>query len=287
MSDVWIWRVGWVMVVVGGCSQDSKVARPIADAGVIVATWKSGFLSTDEVSREVKRLSPGLRDQFETPSGHQEFARAVVAKRLLLDEANRRGFTQRDDVRKQVEELETRLAVQALLNAEKSSLETPSEGELKQYFETNRPQFATPLAVRARRFLFSGDPRDPRLRLRAEGLRKQVLAPPMDFKAAAKLSDGPEKVADGDIGWVTRNEVSGAQSVLSLSKPGQVSAVTEVDGGLAFFTFIERREAHLPEFEEVRALVEARLAPTQEKRAYDALIARLMREADVQFMSVK
>jgi peptidyl-prolyl cis-trans isomerase C len=274
------------MVAVTGCP--STPARPIADAGAVAASWKGGSVGVDEVAAEARRLPPGLKEAFETSEGHREFARAVVAKRLLFDEAKRRGLSQREDIRRQVDELEQRLAVQALLDQEKRAQARPTDAVLKTYFEQHRAEFDSPAAVHVLRFFFKGGaPKDAAVKARADALRKQAVGKQPNLRVLAKQADGPEHLADGDIGWVTRAEVAGAEVALALHAVGEVSPVSAVEGGLAFFALLERREARHPEFEEVRALVDAKYAPTQDKQAYDKLIEKLMRDADVQFQASK
>jgi peptidyl-prolyl cis-trans isomerase C len=261
-------------------------------AGTVVGQFAGGeVITAEEVSREAARLPPALREQFETPAGRREFTRSIIDKRLLVHEARRRKLTEAPELRRQVRELEERLAVQALLAQEEATAGSPSEQELRAWFEAHREELIRPEQVRIGRILVSvsskaSEAERGRARKKAEALaarlrRGEALA------QVAREGDGPERVQGGELGLVARGgvlEPSLEQAAFALERPGAVSPVVAVRDGFVVLQLLERKLPRVPAFEEVRAEVEGRLAPARKRQVFDAIVARLRQEASVQLV---
>lgn len=257
----------------------SAAAEPMAPD--VVARWDGGVITQQEVLEAAQRLPTALRDQYTTPNGRKQFVQAVLSKRLLREEARRRGLTEAPEVRAQVEELEERLAIQALLAEAARTAPMTSESELKAYFEAHKPEFRSPTRVRISRVLLRGDSADKTLRARAESIRQRALKGEA-FAKLATLGSGPEATAGGDVGWISEISDDETKAALGL-KAGEVSAVLAVSSGVAVLKATERQEARDATFEEVRQLVVGRYAPVQQRKVFDDLVRQLEERAQVQF----
>ncbi len=245
-----------------------------------IAWWDGGAVTAVEVRQEAQRLPVALRDQFLTENGQRELLHSVVSKRLLAQEARRRGLDRSEDVRRQVQELEERLAVQALLAANERALPQVTDDELKAYFEQHQAEFRQPTKVRIGRVLVHGS--DAKAKARIAALRARLLKrEPLDKVAAA--GDGPEKDVGGVVGWVTEATDDETRAALALSKVGEVSPVVAKDGALSVLTCLERVEAKDATLAEVRGQVEGRLGPVRQRKAFDALVSQLKAQAQVSF----
>jgi peptidyl-prolyl cis-trans isomerase C len=286
------------MIVAGvaACTSEAPGASGLSDggrpAGTVVGQFAGGeVITAEEVSREAARLPPALREQFETPAGRREFTRSIIDKRLLVLEARRRKLTEEPELRRQVRELEERLAVQALLAQEEATAGSPSEQELRAWFEAHREELTRPEQVRIGRVLVSvsskaSEAERSRARKKAESLaarlrRGEALA------QVAREGDGPERMQGGELGLVARGgvlEPSLEQAAFALERTGAVSPVVAVRDGFVVLQLLERKPPRVPAFEEVRAEVEGRLAPARKRQVFDAIVARLRQEASVQLV---
>jgi peptidyl-prolyl cis-trans isomerase C len=115
-----------------GCGR-CGAARP-----AIAARYDGGVVTVEDLHREASRLPPILRARLETDAGRRDLLSAVVEKRLLAGEARRRGLDRAPEIRREVEELEERLAIQALLAAEEKAMGAPSDVELRAWFEAHQ-----------------------------------------------------------------------------------------------------------------------------------------------------
>ncbi len=270
-------------MLVISCDRDKKsvAASPprTADAGV-AATYSGGTISQADLEREARKLPPGLKEQFLSPAGQRELARSLVDKRLLVDEAKRRGLSDRPDIKRQLVELEERLTVQALLAEEERAAAPPSEAELKAYYEQHRDEFAEPARVRVGRVLIRGDAMQRALRERAERAAAR-LRNGEALTRVALAGDGPEKHKGGELGWVAQNETPESRAALALRKSGEV-AVVQILEGWSVLVLLERQEGRIPPFEEIRPVVAGKLEPSRQRQIFERLLGRLRTGADVQ-----
>lgn len=269
----WIWL--GALVVGGACSSPISPVKPASTAppSSLAAWWDGGSISVEEVREASQKLPTALRDQFQTPNGQQEFVQAVLAKRLLRAEAERRGITRAPEIVQQVRELEERLAIQALLTDAQRLQGPPSEAELRAYFEARKAEFRQPARVRASRVLLRGRADDKALRSKLEAIRQRAIKRE-PFSKLATLGEGPEAGQGGDIGWVVDATDEETAAALALKKAGDVSPIVAAGGGLAFLVAAEREDAHDATFEEAKQVVIGRYAPVQQRRAFDELVKR-------------
>jgi peptidyl-prolyl cis-trans isomerase C len=254
----------------------------------VVGRYAKGIISNDDLQHELQRMPPALRQEFDGPNGRREMVSAMIDKRLLADEAERRGFRDDPDVKRQVREMEERLTIQRLLAEEERAAGSPTDAELRGWYEAHKADLAQPERIRVSRILVSvpagaGAAERDRARARAQKLASQVRKQP-EFSKVAIQGDGPEKAHGGDLGLL----VSGAfadkrfeKAAFSLAKPGALSSVVECDEGFAVLMLTDRRPPRIPSFEEARSELENRLAPQRKRKVFDELIGKLRRTGQV------
>ncbi len=264
-----------VLALLAGCSRCGR------DGSRVLARYDGGEVTAEEVQRESSRLPPALRSQFDTDAGRREFVASLVDKRLLVKEAERRGYAEDAEIRRQVRELRERLVVQALLAAEEKKAGAASEAELRAWYEAHRGELSQPARVRVGRVLARAAPNASpaeraRARSRAESFASR-LRRGEPFQRVAADGDGPEKAHGGEFGLVARGgrDAPLERAAFALQSPGEVSAVVACEDGFAVLRLVERREARVPPFEEVRGEVANRLEPLRKRKAFDALVESL------------
>ncbi len=254
----------------------------------VVGRYSGGTVTSEELQREVNRMPPALRQQFDTPNGHREMIAAMIDKRLLSLEAERRGLRDDPEIKRQVRELEERLIVQALLAAEERAAGAPTEAETKAWYEAHRAELAQPERVRVSRVLVAvasgASPAErTKARARADRLAAQIQKT-NDFAKVAAEGDGLEKAHGGDMGLFAKGGRSDHRleaAAFSLAKPGEISPVIECDDGYAILQLGERREGHVPSYQETKSEVANRLAPQRKRKMFDDFLAKLRRGGGV------
>ncbi len=275
-------RGGWILSTVLWVACARPPASPrVVDAGTPLAHWATGSVSRQEVEQYAKQLPPALQSQLDTDTGYRSFVSSVVDKKLLVEEARRRGLNASVDVRRQVEELEQRLEIQALLARVENEQGPPTEAELRAYYEAHRDEFGEPARAHLGRLVVQ--PPTPKARARLMALVARLKKEPLEAVAAA--ADGPERFAKGDVGWVSAPDSAEAKAGLALRTVGEVSPPIQSEQGWSVVILLERREARIPQFEEIKARVSGRIAPHRQRQAFDSLVASLRARAQVKIQA--
>ena len=144
--------------------------------------------------------------------------RALVARRLLGDEARRRGFGDDPD------------AIDRLLDA---TLEVPvaDDAACAAYHERHRARFRSPDLVEAQHILIAADPEDTQARAvaqaKAAALLGEVERVPDSFGSLARShSQCPSRDTDGMLGQISRGgAVPEFETFLFALEPGEICAV--------------------------------------------------------------
>lgn len=271
-------------LVVAGCSRDpAPAAGPPA-----AATFRDGVITEAEVQREAQRLPAGLREQFESEAGRREFIRSMVDKRLLELEARKRGLHERPDIRRQVEELEVRLIVQALLAEEERAVGAPGEAAAREYYQRHQKELTEPERMRVARVqvaipVDATEAARKAARQKAESLASR-LRRGESLATIGPLGDGPERLRGGELGLFAPGEFPDAaleDAASSLTEPGALSPVIAQPDAYSFLVLMERVPSRVPAFEEVRSAVENRLMPSHQRKVFDGLLEKLRREQDI------
>lgn len=263
-------------------------ARCGSQGANVVARFDGGVVTAEELQREANRLPPILRARFETEAGRRDMIGAIVDKRLLAAEARRRKLDQAPEVRREVEELEERLAIQALLAADEKELGPPTDAELRAWYEAHRGELGEPERVRVRRVLAAtphgvAQPDRERARARAERFAARLRGGERFEKVAAD-GDGPERARGGDVGLIAKGEGKDPgleAAAFALTRSGDRSPVVPVADGFAVLELAERRPARVPSFDEARSELANRVAPLRKRKTFEELLARLRKGADV------
>jgi len=205
-----------------------------------------------------------------------------VDKKLLAQEARRQKLHEDPEVRRQVAELEEKLAIQALVAAAEKAAPPATGEEIEAWYRAHQAELTQPERVRIGRILVSVGPgataaEREKARLRAEGYARR-LARGEPFDKVAASGDGPERQRGGEVGLLVRGGVQDAEmerAAFALPATGAVSPVAPVAEGFALLRLLERRPPRTPSLEEARGEVLNRLAPLRHRKAFDELLARL------------
>ncbi len=172
---------------------------------------------------------------------------------------------------------------------------TVSDDELRRTYESNKDEYRVPERVHARHILLktTGKPKEelPKIKAHAEELLKQIKGGADFADLAKKNSEDPGSGAKGgDLGWIVRGQTVPAFETAAFSlKPNELSGIITTEYGFHILQVLEREDAHLRTFDEVKdqlaqqlkhqRLVEAlQLSADQ---AHDELVKRPQQAAEI------
>jgi peptidyl-prolyl cis-trans isomerase C len=255
--------------------------------GDTVARWAGGTITRAEFDKEAARLPPLLRQQVATPFGRKEFVESMVDKRLLVEEALRRGLAEEADIKQKVDELRDRLVVQALLARAEKAQAAPTEAELRHWYDANKSEVAEPEKVRLGRLLITVTPasteaQKKQAKEKAERLQRRLRAG-ATLAQVAPEGDGPEKKTEGVWGLFAKGDLYGLveSAAFKLDKPGAVTEPIFGPDGYTVAVLLEKIPGRVPPFEEVREKVRGRVEPVRKRKVFDDLRAELRKQGAV------
>ncbi|MGQ9633371.1 MAG: peptidylprolyl isomerase [Bryobacteraceae bacterium] len=132
------------------------------------------------------------------------------------------------------------------------------EAELRRAYEKNKDSYRVPERVRVRHILLKTTdvPKEeqPKVRQRAEALLKQIRSGADFAELAKKNSQDPGSAEKGgDLGWIVRGQtVKAFEDTAFTLKPNQISDVITTEYGFHILQVLEKEQAHIRSFEEVR-----------------------------------
>jgi peptidyl-prolyl cis-trans isomerase C len=172
---------------------DSRLELP-------VATIDDKTITLGYLEKSGERQSPVLRSELREQSKRKEFLDKLINMSLLSAEAERRGYSDNDEVaavrKNQLASLMHRRI------AESIGKEEPTEESLQQYYDSHEKDYHKPEKVRARHILIEDQ-------ATAEKLLKEMLGKKTsqhEFRRLAqeKTEDTSTKMRGGDLAFFTR-----------------------------------------------------------------------------------
>lgn len=133
-----------------------------------------------------------------------------------------------------------------------------SDAQVRQAYEQNKDHYRVPDRVKARHILLmtQGKPasEEPKLKAQAEDLLKQLKGGADFAELAKKYSDDPgSKEKGGDLGWFGKGQmVPEFEAATFALKPNEISGVVKTSYGFHIIQVLEKEQAHLKTFDEVK-----------------------------------
>jgi hypothetical protein len=260
-----------------------------------------------------KRFYHGKIPEDELKTFRKEVAEELVERQLKIQEAKRRGIKPdaaavekgvkgyderfKDDpewakAREQVL-AQVRVKLQGDSLAQKldeavHKVSTPSEAEIKAYYEAHPDLFTTPERERVSLILLRVDPSSPGEAWKEAGEEATDIVERLnkgaDFAELARIHSSDESAQNGgDMGFVHAGMLGeNAQQVLAIMEPGEISAPVVMLEGIAIFRLDERTKPQLNDFASVKDRAEKLLMREKGEQDWKALLSKLHKDTKVE-----
>jgi peptidyl-prolyl cis-trans isomerase D len=132
------------------------------------------------------------------------------------------------------------------------------DADLRRAYDSDKDQYRVPARVHVQHILLKTTDKPqadlPKIQARAEDLVKQLKAGADFNELAKKNSEDPGSATKGgDLGWIVRDQtVKAFESTAFSLKPKEISSVIKTEYGFHILQVLEKEEAHLRPFEEVK-----------------------------------
>jgi peptidyl-prolyl cis-trans isomerase C len=249
-----------------------KVLDGIVDRVLLLQeSAKLGTTVTDEqVDEEMKRF----KERFASPEQFQN-----MLARMKMSEAELRA------------EYRRRMAIRSLIEREVTPKAAVSDGEIKAFYDQNPSLFKVPERVRASHILAKTDPKSTdqdkaKAKEKIQSIKKRADAGEEFATLAIDNSDCPSAPKGGDLDYFQRGQmVAPFEDVAFSLKPGEMSDVVETQFGYHLIKIVDRQEAGVMPFDEMKPTIEDHLKQQKISDLLTAYVAELKSKAKIEVAS--
>lgn len=238
-------------------------------AGEVVAQIGSRGVSASELGPLFDGLDAGARERLGTDSALMEqTVRQYLEQLAVVDEARRKGWDQRPEVKAAIAAAERELLVRSYLaEVSQPPAEYPSTAEMQAAYDTNTGSFVVPKRYRlAQIFIAAGQGADASVvaaaREQANTLAQRARAKDADFAALARsYSQNAASAANGgDSGLVPEAQLlPEVRQVLPGLGLNEIAGPLRSPAGFHIVKLLETRAAEVEPFEDAKPQLRALL----------------------------
>lgn len=218
-------------------------------------------------------------------ASEQEIQRQIDARKRSFPNAEeyeralaQRGITEQT-LRQQVRD---QISVQKYIQTRLVRATNVSEQATRDFYEKNKAKISMPERLHLRHILVKAGDNTPAgkaaARPKAEGLLKRLQAGEDFAKLARENSDDRgSKPQGGDLGWLARGQTDPPfeKAAFALTKPNEISPVVESSFGFHIIQLLERQQAGVAPYEEVKERLSKMLQQQQAQRQVEARVRQL------------
>jgi foldase protein PrsA len=174
------------------------------------------------------------------------------------------------------EQIRTQLVTQKLVETLAKQVKTPTDAEIKAYYDSHKSEFGQTAAKRASHILVKD-------KAAAEKLLTQLKAG-ADFEKLAKANsiDTVSAAKGGDLDWPTTPFVPEFQAALDKLKVGQTSAVVKTQFGYHIIKVTDERAAKVEPLSEVKTQIVQKITEQKKADLYQKLLDDLKNKAKIE-----
>lgn len=259
-------------------------------AGAIAKIGNVTFM-VDEFRPYLAKLNAEQRTALATdPKKLDQFVRAFLAQRLLVQEALAKGWDRQPEAEIQLRRLRENAVADGYLESITAPPKSfPSEEQIKQAYEANQKSFQVPRQLKLSQiFIACPENASPeevkKTKERIDMLAKYLTDPKADFTQVAKTKseDAETATRGGEIGWVTEAQIHASIRPTAVAlKKGETSAPFRISIGWLILRATDEREARTLSLEEVRPMIVARLREARQRQESAAYMRALVKDQPV------
>jgi len=241
-----------------------------------VATYTGGAVSLAQLSDRLALEPIHVQKKFNSSAEEKRaYVESLVDAELMQQEARRRQIDQQPRIRAQIQRILVRELERQV--EQESAKREPTDEELQQAYDQERPRFEMPRMVRASVIVLQT--KDEAATLRA-GLQGRASAGQLDQLARKQ---GMAGVRQGDLGHLHAGSKHVPEPIriaaLSLPHDGDLSPPVQLPRGWALVLRTGERPALTRSLEQLRPMLQARSRVQRGRAAVTALTRRLREEA--------
>jgi peptidyl-prolyl cis-trans isomerase C len=268
-------------------AQNAGPADTADTEGDVLATVGDSLITAETIQRELEKIPPYQRANFETPEGKRILLDHLVERQLLLQAAIDAGLeedsfvvAQVEEAMRQMESARQRALIQTYYESMVvDSVDVPEDTIMAYYEEHSDDIYHQDAQVRVAHILADDE--------EAAQAALEAVQAGMDFSEAAESlsTHSPTASSGGEIGWVRAgapvpylgSQPELARTLFETEEAGLVGPV-ETDLGWHVFTVLEAREEGPRPLDEVREQIVQALRPGMVNAYFNEEVIPSLRE---------
>ncbi|MDK2821890.1 MAG: peptidyl-prolyl cis-trans isomerase [Clostridia bacterium] len=227
----------------------------------VLATVKGREITQDDINRLLRSLDPQQALQLNSGEGKKRLLDELIAQELFYLEALENGLDQEEAYIKEVERAKENILKDYAIGKLFSNVKV-EEDEVVNYYNEHKEQFKTPESVRASHILVDNEQK-------ANDILNEINEDFPFEEAAKKYSKCPSKARGGDLGYFSKGQMvpEFEQAAFGMKKD-EISNPVKTQFGYHLIKLVDRKEAGIKEFNEVKQQIHQRLLALKQNDAY-------------------
>jgi peptidyl-prolyl cis-trans isomerase C len=240
----------------------------------ILATVNEKAIYESDLNELMQRLNPQQANQFNTKEGKEILLQELIGQELFYFDALEKKLDEDEEFKVEIEKIKENVLKSYAIRKELDSLEI-SEEEVKEYFEKNKLHFKAPEKIRASHILVDGEEKANEI--------KQEIDNGLSFEEAAeKYSKCPSKEKGGDLGEFQQGVmVPEFENKAFEMELNEISEPVETQFGFHLIKVVNRTDAKISSFEDVKSNLTAQLLAAKQTNYYKEKIDLLKEKYQV------
>ena len=265
-------------------SEEAKKAEEAKDdSKIVLAEIGSQKITMKDFEKKLSDLPEQYKALFSEPERKVDLLNALVQQIVLAKKARELKLDQKPDVIEKTNSVADQVLIQELIKEEILNKSSPSDEEIKKYYERNLSKYKEPEKVKARHILIKVDQnaRDEDKK-KAEEKAKGILARVKKSEDFAKLAkelseDTGSKENGGDLGFFARGRMAkDFEEVAFKLKPGEISDLVKTRYGYHIIKTEEKKEEHQKPLDEVKSMIKDSLTRETAQKRLENYTKKLM-----------
>jgi len=200
----------------------------------------------------------------------------MISEKLLIQEAEKIGLEEDNDVLEQIKKMTEQILVQVLIEREILDKIKVNDEEILEYYEQNKDSFTEKEQVHLYNILLETEEE-------AQDILEQLMAG-VDFSEIAKeRSTGPSAAQGGDLGYLSKGTIiPEIEEVVFALELEELSEVIKTDFGFHILKITEKKPETVKTLEEVKEDIIQILLPDKQKEAFENLLEELKSKSEIE-----
>ncbi len=263
-------------------SLDKNVAESLrkekltdAELNAIVAKYDGKEIKVSEIYKDLEQIPTFIRPQILGGEGLNDFLDQHFARVLSLVDAEKNFDTYSKENPDIISDVTRRTLIKSLFDKILNPI-TVSDTEIKEFYNKNLSNFASPAQIHAHHILVKEE-------ADAKAIMEKLAKEPAKFEEIAKTSSiCPSGSQGGDLGNFSEGQmVPEFENACKSAEIGKVTGPVKTQFGYHIIRVDGRTPAGTMKLEDVQENIRKQILPQKQKEAFDAYVETLRKEFNV------